>query len=163
MGCTVKGICSFDGFCLYYGAPDSELLPAVEMDHLWQVDTEVPIDGGYLDLLLRHPAAGTCIVLENKIDAADQRRQLYRYQEWQLNQSGVQHALQRLVYLTPEGRAPSKSAWGRASRSPPSGDYFLLCSYRRGVAQALFSSLSEIKSDEVRFVTQQYASLIRSL
>lgn len=55
--------------------------------------------GGFIDMLITFPS-GKTIAIENKIDADDQLKQLYRYSKYNLDKS-------QLYYLTLQGLQPS--------------------------------------------------------
>lgn len=63
-----------------------------------------------IDILVSN-SAKQAVVIENKIWAGDQPRQLQRYRE-SLKERGFRDENIRLVYLTPHGRAPSKDSKG---------------------------------------------------
>tara|TARA_B100000378_G_scaffold71776_1_gene55132 strand:- start:6643 stop:7905 length:1263 start_codon:yes stop_codon:yes gene_type:complete len=59
---------------------------------------------GRVDLMIQLP--GSCVVIENKLYAADQEAQLWRYQKV-LNAQAGPPATSHLFYLTPDGCEPS--------------------------------------------------------
>ena len=70
------------------------------------VERERRIDEGQLDLLISLPGWGD-IVIENKINAHEQERQLERYGKFLYGRNNIQHSL--LLYLTLDG-VPSQTA-----------------------------------------------------
>ena len=64
-------------------------------------------EAGRVDILIK--SGNTAIVIENKLYAQDQPRQLWRYQKYF---DKKECAPIYLIYLTPEGRGPSKDSLG---------------------------------------------------
>tara|TARA_R100001143_G_scaffold62974_1_gene67934 strand:+ start:24205 stop:25467 length:1263 start_codon:yes stop_codon:yes gene_type:complete len=62
------------------------------------------VEYGRVDLMIQLP--GSCVVIENKLYAADQEAQLWRYQKV-LNAQAGPPATSHLFYLTPDGCEPS--------------------------------------------------------
>ena len=80
--------------------------------------TEVEREYNDIDILIRNPSSRRAVVIENKIWAKDQDRQLARYAE-RMERDGYNEP--RLLYLTLDGRNPEEdSADGRAGQT-----YFL--------------------------------------
>lgn len=67
-----------------------------------KVATELSTEYGNLDIVITL-SDKQIIVIENKVDAGEGEDQLKRYQSWLNKQPGGPH---RLVFLTPDGRAP---------------------------------------------------------
>ena len=79
----------------------------------WRARTEVWMPDGRIDIVLSSASERRLIVIENKIYAAEQPRQLQRYGEWMDRQSTTYDpAKAKLVYLTLDGH-PSTTAAGR--------------------------------------------------
>ncbi|MCY4209729.1 MAG: PD-(D/E)XK nuclease family protein [Gammaproteobacteria bacterium] len=70
----------------------------------FRVSKEASTDQGQIDILLENEEA--CIVIENKIYAGDQERQLARYYEAARNRGYLEKRI-KLVYLTLDGSSPS--------------------------------------------------------
>lgn len=67
--------------------------------------TEVVHKDGRIDIVIELPHKA-CIVIENKVWASEQYRQMARYGEWLESQKNYKHKL--LIFLTPNGQ-PSKT------------------------------------------------------
>ena len=61
--------------------------------------------GGYIDILVR--TTNSILVFENKIDAGDQPKQLYRYANWAESEGQRCNARSFVFYLTPDGHLPA--------------------------------------------------------
>ena len=73
----------------------------------FRVGAEVSTDQGRIDILLEKDDA--CIVIENKIYAADQDRQLNRYYQYARGKN-IEDDRVKLIYLTLDGSEPSKES-----------------------------------------------------
>lgn len=74
---------------------------------------EVERERHHIDILIRNPSSRQAVVIENKIRAPDQQRQLARYAE-RMERDG--YLVARLLYLTLDGHAPDGgTAEGRDS------------------------------------------------
>jgi len=102
---------------------------------LWEVDCEKFISEGQLDIVVQSREAKFLMVIENKIDAAEQKDQIGRYQDWLSRQREYPPDRGALIYLTPDGRRASKA---------PNEDYFRL-SYAKDVVPWLRSALRTSK------------------
>ena len=78
--------------CEYYLGPISE-----DYEH-----------GGYIDILVR--TSNSILVFENKIDADDQPKQLYRYANWAKSEEQICAKRSFVFYLTPNGHLPARES-----------------------------------------------------
>ena len=78
--------------CEYYLGPISE-----DYEH-----------GGYIDILVR--TSNSILVFENKIDAVDQPKQLYRYANWAKSEGQKCKTRSFVFYLTPNGHLPARES-----------------------------------------------------
>ena len=106
----------------------------------------------YIDMLIRDRTRNRAVVIENKIWAGDQPRQLTRYAK-QMEREGVQADI---LYLTLDGHEPEKQSAGDSKVKCVSYKYDLLpwlarCQERAYDEPALRESIA------------QYASLVRKL
>lgn len=62
--------------------------------------------GGYIDILIR--TSNAILVFENKINAGDQQKQLYRYANWAGDEARTCNVHSFVIYLTPDGRLPTQ-------------------------------------------------------
>jgi hypothetical protein len=91
---------------------------ASALQQTWLIKTEESTDYGRLDIILRCPEARLLIAIENKIDAAEQARQLERYCNW-LYQHKNWNGL--LIFLTLDGRSSNTAG----------ANHYVPLSYRR--------------------------------
>ena len=124
----------------------------------FQVSEEAFTDQGRIDILLEKNDA--CIVIENKIYAADQNAQLERYHQYALNK-GYSDGQVKLVYLTLDGSSPSKK-----SRGDLSEDRVKCLSYSMDIINWLEEcmKLKEVQRvSPVREIVFQYRDLLKQL
>ncbi len=86
-----------------------DFLNVFGIDGIDHDNTTVEREKGYIDILIRDQFVKRAVVIENKIWAADQDRQLQRYKE-QMEDAGYQ--VMRILYLTPDGRDASVESAG---------------------------------------------------
>lgn len=125
------------------------------------------LDSGRIDLVLRHLPSRTLIVIENKIYAGDQSRQLARYYSWMESKRRVWHR-QVLLYLTLDGREPG----GEDPRSfgchhpvtaTPEATAFGCVSYQKHLIPAFRGTLPEVKAPLIATVLDQYLDALSEL
>jgi hypothetical protein len=119
----------------------------------WEVDCEKSVPDGQLDIVVWSLQSGFLMVIENKIDAAEQKDQIGRYQDWLSRRTEYPEERRALIYLTPDGR--------RAGTASNEG-YFRL-SYAKDVVAWLRSALPNVEAPRVRDAVIQYLDLIESL
>ena len=106
-----------------------------------------------MDLVLRHFESGALIVIENKIYAPDQERQLERYWNWM--QSHIKTSPQQsLLYLTINGKDPVKR--------PPKNVEYKNISYKTEIKSLLDKALPVVKAPIISAIITQYSELISS-
>jgi hypothetical protein len=154
-GCHGQGALFLDAFlfsCIASGKLPKEFENIAFCE--WEVFREHSMDDGRMDLVLRHSTAGALIVIENKIYAKDQDRQLERYWNW-MQSCRNNFPTQSLLYLTLYGSYPVM---------PPSEHInYQRISYKNDIKHFLDNILPEIKAPMVYTVVKQYAELIPSL
>ena len=119
----------------------------------WQIVTEESIAGSRMDVVLRCPELGFLCVIENKIDAFEQHRQLARYQKWMDTQQEA-FPEQALIYLTVSGYA---------SQTIDENRHYLRLSYQNDIKIWLGNVISAIQAPNVTEVVQQYIELAQNL
>lgn len=77
----------------------------------FQVTKEASIEQGRIDILLEKNDA--CIVIENKIYAGDQSKQMEKYYRYARDKGFSEEEQIKLVYLTLDGSLPSKGSLGK--------------------------------------------------
>ena len=116
----------------------------------WEVDCEKSIPDGQLDIVVWSLQSRFLMVIENKIDAAEQKDQIGRYQDWLSGRREYPRDRRVLIYLTPDGRRASTAS---------NEDYFCL-SYARDVVAWLRSALPNVEAPRVRDAVIQYLDLL---
>ncbi|CAM3855564.1 PD-(D/E)XK nuclease family protein [Mucilaginibacter galii] len=108
--------------------------------------------GGRIDIYLEDHK-GNCLIIENKIYAGDQEKQLQRYFNYKGNRQGA------ILYLTLDGKSPSKISCCDLIE----GKDFQLISYNFTILSWL-EKCHQIASDSpfVRETIRQYINLIKS-
>lgn len=120
--------------------------------YTWLVDRERVTAFGNMDLVISCPEIGLMLVLENKVDAAEQTNQLERYARWMHGQrNGYPHQL--LIYLTPDGRE-SVSAHGIE---------YCRMSYRQDMAAWLRLALPGVRAPRIRETILQYIEILENI
>jgi hypothetical protein len=109
---------------------------------------------GRTDISLWSSRLSVAIIIENKIDAADQNEQLKRYRR-RLDEGLRDWAIRRLFYLTPSGRKSS---------DPSAADViYVPISYNEHIAGWLNSCIAEIRSSAVCEFVRSYAAIAANL
>lgn len=125
---------------------------------------------GKIDIVLRHREH--LIIIENKIHAADQSNQLYRYWEY-ANATFKGNKLKSflILYLTPLGVDPSSyslSPWNKTFDNWPEPRRELInFSYRKHIKSFLERSIQSLESERraisISELLRQYENLVRSI
>lgn len=107
-------------------------------------------NGGRIDLVVKFPNNAKQIVIENKIWAGDQYRQLSRYKK--------EYPLAHIIYLTPFRKKPSQDSIGE-------NDFEVLCiTYEKEIKDWIINCLKETYSlPLIREVLNQYLNLINKI
>jgi hypothetical protein len=138
--------------------------PEIEIDKLTDnvnVETEKTLPNGIVDIWIKNKSENAYLLIENKIYAGDERKQLLRYREF-LNGQSKAHKEQRkgiLLYLTVNGkRASDFSTDGKVERNQPNGYYTI--SYYDTIRKWLSSCLTTDLPIRVKLAVEQYIELI---
>lgn len=113
--------------------------------------------GGRLDILI-YDADGHEIVIENKIFAKDQYRQLERYYTY-LTRDGKKAEVP-ILYLTPLGHAPSPDSIKNPKRIE---GHYICVSYKDFITKWLEKCESENIPDYLRNIIQQYQNIVNRI
>lgn len=115
--------------------------------------------GGRIDLIVES-AAGKGIIIENKIYAVDQPKQLVRYH----NYAEATYSDYRLLYLSlDKGEASVDSTKGNNVQLK-SGEDYLSITYRNEILKWLSDCLEELPKDKVVYIIlKQYIDLLKQL
>lgn len=102
-------------------------------------------------------------VIENKIDAPDQERQIERY--WEVvRKIKVPANRQKIFYLTTDGKKPSEESVSEMVRKKLENKNILYCiSYREDIKSWLEKSLEKVESEKVKHTVRQYLDVVKTL
>lgn len=129
---------------------DLKLVKVKAEYHLGKISEEYD-SGGFIDILITFPT-GKAIAIENKIDAKDQRNQLYRYSLYKGDDC-------RLYYLNKTGNPPSKESLHTLTEN----DYEII-TYNNQILKWLEQCLAITKNGSiVENAIKQYMILIKNL
>ena len=122
----------------------------IERARVWCEQTVAK--GSRADILMQ--TDDTCVVVENKIYAGDQPRQLERYHAY-----AKQWGSHKVIYLTPHGDAPSEDSLGCLQR-----DEVVCISYESDVLAWLDDCIKEVaRIPQIREILAHYQALLRKL
>lgn len=120
----------------------------------YEVYTEYSIADGRVDILMRD-SLGDCVVVENKIYAEDQPKQIERYHK-HFAKTGRSF---KILYLTLDGREPSKDSRGFLKE-----DDYICLSYRDDITGWIKGCLmASYDKPLVRETLKQYFTVIQKL
>ena len=144
-------------------------LEGLNTTHKVQVILEQGSEKGFIDILIFGEQQGKPfgIVIENKIYAGDQEKQMERYYAYLRDVKNLPPDRLLLIYLTLDGKRPSipysisKESFKQLRDSKPSR--ILLRSYRKDIRKWLQKTNKEIPSEKVRFTIQQYLDTLKHL
>ena len=115
--------------------------------------------GGRIDLIVES-AVGKGIIIENKIYAVDQPKQLVRYH----NYAESTYSDYRLLYLSLDKEEASPESTVGNNVQLVSGEDYLSITYRNEILQWLNDCLNELPKDKVVYViVNQYIELLKQL
>lgn len=125
----------------------------VKIEHIIGDIKNKKTEGGRIDILIK--SGDKAIIIENKIHAEDQPKQLLRYNNYAVSQNYSQY---HILYLTLGGKAASRSSLCDMPK-----DYVRI-SYKNHIANWLKECLeNSVMTSAVREVVLQYFDLIVSL
>jgi len=142
-------------FLLYCSQKFGKVFPKLVnqiVNYTWFVDKEKVTAFGNLDIVLSCPDLQFLLVIENKIDAGEQRDQLMRYAQW-IETQKMYFKNRILIYLTPNG-----------SESFTAHEYsYYKLSYYEDITNWLKQALVEIQAPRIREAILQYIEIITTL
>ena len=140
-------------FLNYFKEKFPEKFPSLSRTEIeqnyWFVEKEKVTLFGNLDIVVSCPDKQILVVIENKIDAKEQKNQLLRYNNWMKSQSDY-FTTKILIYLTPDGRE-SLTVHGRT---------YYCFSYHNDILRWLENSLLEVNSSRIVESIKQYNEII---
>ena len=134
-------------------------LPKRFLNEKWIVEKEhFTEDNGRIDLFFKTSGhSKKCVVVELKVDAGDQKRQLKRYENYVLENWYEDH---RIIYLTLDGKVPSE----HSCKDMKKPEKLLYRSFREHLLEWLEKCIETCRTYDVEasFI-QQYRTLIKKL
>lgn len=128
------------------------------------VELEKYTTHGNLDILItnRFHECRFAILIENKIYAVDQHKQLERYYDYLQNSDFKNNFL--LIYLTVSGYPPSEMSINKnLYEELLSKKRLINLSYKNSIVNMLNSSIPHIQAENVRAIVNQYLQTIKKL
>lgn len=123
-------------------------------EYIGEINTDYTI-GGYIDIVIKYNN-GSVIVIENKINANDQRGQLLRYKNAYKDCD--------LIYLTKDGKPPSKESYHIDDQNKIDLEDVILISYEKNIKNWLEKCHKEsIEQPMLREIIKQYLNLIKKI
>lgn len=132
----------------------------VHVEHSIGLISEDKETGGRLDLLIE--SNNHAIIIENKVYAGDQPKQLYRYRQYGDEKFGSGNYL--LLYLTLDAHSPNKESINGSKGELEEGKDFLCISYKNFIREWLKDCMEKAYNKPlVRETIVQYYNLLSSL
>lgn len=143
-----------------------DLFSKVGLNDIHVIEEKSTTMYGRIDILIRsvgnkEPFA---IVIENKINAGDQKKQLTRYYKYCTKTLGLSDNQIILVYLTKEGKEASDTSMHHEKRNQLEEAQVLVnISYHEHINNMLEECFESIKSENVKILVQQYINIIKNI
>ena len=119
-----------------------------------------PDEGGRMDIVLQFDSPKYCVAIENKIWAYDQEKQLDRYEKYLERAYPASHVL---IYLTPDGREPSKGSYSKDLKTAEAERIrFCLLSWSKDIDLLLNTWKGLCHADRVCSFLRDYKSSIHA-
>ena len=141
---------------------DSNKLLNIEPDDL-EVIGEKAIPGGFIDIFIYHRKRHNrfCVIIENKLYAGDQDKQLERYYNYAKEVINLPVKDIYLIYLK-DGREATYDSMSKAKQAELKGN-LLNISYSTHINDLLSNALVEVKAENVKLILHQYINTIKNL
>ena len=111
-------------------------------------------EGGYIDITIKDKT--NQIVIENKIDALDQKGQLFRYKNY--------YKECKLIYLTKNGKSPDKISYYLDAKNNINIEEVILVCYKNKISTWIEKCHKEaIHRPMLRELLKQYSNLLKKL
>lgn len=126
---------------------------------------EQAVDTGRIDIIIErlHGDFPFCLIIENKVWAVDQEKQIERY--WQeLKKKNISDSQKKILYLSLDGKLPSAWSLDSQVKADIEAKKVLHClSYKHDIRKWIENVLTEVQSEKVKFVLLQYIDIIKQL
>lgn len=164
-GSHAQGVLFYNKFIdnVYSGA-DVSLLKDIRPSNM-NVENEMWTQLGQIDVFIRHidPSNPFALIIENKINAGDQARQLERYYDYAKAIYGIKGTI-RMLYLKPLKGDPTDFSINAALLKELTDQGVLKSiSYRDNIIPWLKSCLPEVKAPVVKYTIQQYIHTLNKI
>jgi hypothetical protein len=129
----------------------------------YQIDAEKIIYSGIIDISIQSLSIRKKfgIIIENKLNAGDQEKQLFRYYKY-LKERNYNENQTMIFYLTIEGNDPSSTSINDTLKNELKNKSILInLSYKNDIRSWLQNIIKDIKSDKVRYQIEQYLQIIK--
>ena len=129
-------------------------------------EAERSVDTGRVDIIVEQLAgdAPFCIIIENKVWAEDQEKQIERYWQELVGKKNIPINRKKILYLSPDGHLPSEWSIDKTTRYELENKGILHCiSYKKDIRQWLENVLPKVESDKVKHSLIQYIDALLKL
>lgn len=148
-----------------FDGEDKKRLSLYDMSRI-KVQDEMSTRYGQIDIFILYKGTehSYILIIENKIFAGDQERQLARYFDYAMSIPGFDENNIRLLYLKPFEGNPAEISLDTSSlnRLATSG-VFKVISYKEQILPWLQGCLEHIKAPVVRYTVEQYIHTLKSI
>jgi hypothetical protein len=130
-----------------------------------KAEAHTPVTGR-IDILITHndPANRFCVIIENKIGAADQRDQVWRYYRYAIDMLRLTDDQIKILYLCPEQTIPSDySVKAEQVAALTSKDVLKCVSYRSHISGWITACRDSTIAPPVKEVLSQYLQTLKLL
>lgn len=145
--------------------PNQEIFENINTKYLYVKDEE-GIKNGYIDIFINHKDKVNpfIIIIENKILAVDQEKQLSRYYENLKRRPGIDSDRMRILYLSPIEGLPSEHSIEKELREElREKGILIIISYRDHIIKWLRCCNELVKAPKVHSSITQYLLTLESI
>jgi len=132
----------------------------------YRCNAELTVNTGRLDIIIERTYGDFrfCIIIENKVDAADQDEQIDRYWIYLKSKSEIPENRKKILYLTKIGELPSYNSIKLDARENLAKNGVLYyISYSKDIIHWLNEVLPKVESKKVSYLIKQYIETIQNL
>lgn len=130
------------------------------------IKDEHSFDDGQIDIFVEHCCSRNpyAIVIENKINAGDQKDQLKRYKKHLDSLASIKQQAKRLIYLKPLHTLPSEYSVDVETLAEwTSADFIKIISYKVEIIEWLVACLKQVRAPKVKIIIEQYLQTIKTI
>lgn len=129
-------------------------------------EAERSVDTGRIDIIIErvHGDFPFCLIIENKVWAIDQEKQIERYWQELDSKKSMPIGRKKILYLSLAGHLPSEWSIDNSVRQELEGRGVLHCiSYKQDIKQWLENALAKVGSEKVKYSLIQYMDVFKTL